>query len=109
MKRVDPQDKAAIAAFAAQLKALRAQGPGLHGAASMQQRDAARRAGISSGQWSRLENGECDPSLTSMLRIQAAFGLDSIEALLGATPSRNLSFRAQSSGPAGDSVPPDST
>jgi transcriptional regulator with XRE-family HTH domain len=64
----------------------------------MQRSDAAARAGISAGQWSRLERGQCDPSLTSMLRIQAALGLDSIETLLGRTPSRALA-RLENAGP----------
>jgi len=51
---------------------------------------AAERAGLDGGYWSRLERGLCDPTLTSLLRIQNAFGLDSIETLLGATASSDL-------------------
>jgi predicted transcriptional regulator len=51
---------------------------------------AARLAGVDDSYWGRLERGECDPTLTSLLRIQRGFGLDSIETLLGPTASTRL-------------------
>lgn len=56
-------------------------------------RALAGRAGISSGMVSALERGECQPSLATMLALQAAFDLPSIELLLGhpaATASQTL-------------------
>jgi len=52
---------------------------------------AADRAGLDGSYWGRLEQGRCDPTLTSLLRIQRAFGFDSIETLLGPTASAALS------------------
>jgi transcriptional regulator with XRE-family HTH domain len=56
----------------------------------MPQRVAASRAGLDDSYWARLERGRCDPTLTSLLRIQRALGLDSIETLLGPTASSGL-------------------
>jgi transcriptional regulator with XRE-family HTH domain len=90
MKRRDATDRQAIQAFGDRLTELRLMTSMPNGRAFMQRKDAAVLAGISAAQWSRLERGVCDPSLTSMLRIQAALGLDSIETLLGSAPSRKL-------------------
>ena len=51
--------------------------------AGMTQADAARGAGTTQGSWSKLENGQLDPSLSLVLRIVGLFRLDSIEALFG--------------------------
>jgi hypothetical protein len=51
---------------------------------------AAERAGLDGSYWGRLERGESDPTLTSLLRIQQGLELDSIEALLGSTVSQQL-------------------
>ena len=74
-------------AFARRIRELRREGTD----AEIPQREAARRAGIDQSYWTRLEAARSDPSLSSMLKIQRAFDLDSIEALLGPTPSRLLS------------------
>ena len=86
MRRLTPHDEAVRRIFADRLRELRKQPDGAY----MQPAEAARRAGIDKSYWLRLESAQSDPSLTSMLRIQAAFDLDSIEALLGSTPSREL-------------------
>lgn len=98
MKRESVQAQAVRAAFGRRLKQIREshpydaprRTPGARSVAYMPQSVAASRAGIDKGHWARLEKGRCDPSLTSLLRIQTAFGLDSIEALLGPTPSAAL-------------------
>ena len=46
-------------------------------------RALAERAGISSGMVSALERGACQPSLGTMLALRAAYGLPTIELLLG--------------------------
>jgi DNA-binding XRE family transcriptional regulator len=51
--------------------------------AGMTQADAARAAGTTQGSWSKLENGQLDPTLGLVLRIVGLFRLDSIEALFG--------------------------
>lgn len=48
--------------------------------------DLAARAGISSGTLGQLERGESDPQLGTLLRIQAALGLASIEEVIGPMP-----------------------
>jgi len=108
MKPRSPQDRAVIAAFAERLQELRlahpdprrlartagTDGPALGVAtdmAYMPRSVAADRAGLDGSYWGRLEQGRCDPTLTSLLRIQRAFGFDSIETLLGPTASAALS------------------
>jgi hypothetical protein len=49
----------------------------------LNQREAARRAGITQASWSRLEGVKHDASLAQMLRVQRLFGLDSIESFFG--------------------------
>ncbi len=78
-------------ALAARMRELRRVGTD----AELPQREAARRAGIDQSYWTRLEGARCDPSLSSMLKIQRAFDLDSIEALLGPTPSQLLTSTKQ--------------
>jgi transcriptional regulator with XRE-family HTH domain len=56
----------------------------------MPQKAAAERAGLDPSYWGRLERGESDPTLTSLLRIQHALEIDSIETLLGQTKSSQL-------------------
>lgn len=97
MRHRTPQDQAIIDAFAERLHDLRARrgratsmSTRSANAAYMPQAALAERAGLDRSYWARLEKGDCDPSLTSLVRIQAALGLDSIETLLGATPSDQL-------------------
>lgn len=54
------------------------------------QDDAGRYAGISQTEWSRVERAETNPSMTTLLRMQHALGVDSIETLFGEEPSRRL-------------------
>lgn len=63
---------------------------------------AAGRAGLDGSYWGRLEQGRCDPTLTSLLRIQRAFDLDSIETLLGPTASAALARSLDDPGAPGD-------
>lgn len=72
--------------FGRRLKALRAGRSDVY----MSQTAAAAQAGLGRDYWRRLESGLSDPSLTSLLRIQKALGVDSIETLLGPTASSGL-------------------
>ena len=50
----------------------------------------AEAAGVSKmgrSAWYRLERGETDPTLKTLVRLRLAFGLSSIEALFGPLPS----------------------
>jgi transcriptional regulator with XRE-family HTH domain len=58
----------------------------LRATSGLTQRKLASRAGISSGMVSALETGAAQPSLGTMLALQAALGLSSIEELLGPLP-----------------------
>jgi transcriptional regulator with XRE-family HTH domain len=53
-------------------------------------RSLADLAGLSSGTISALEHGKMQPALGTMLALQRAFSLDSIESLLGELPSVTL-------------------
>jgi len=86
MKKRTSEDKAVIARFGRRLTALRTARDGVY----MTQVSAAERAGLGRDYWRRLEHGLSDPSLTSLLRIQHALGVDSIETLLGPTASAGL-------------------
>lgn len=103
-----------IVAFGRRLRELRTAQPnprrpttmqvGTRKAAYMPKSLAAERAGLDDSYWGRLEQGRCDPTLTSLLRIQRAFGLDSIETLLGPTASAGFARSLEGTGPspAGD-------
>jgi ribosome-binding protein aMBF1 (putative translation factor) len=54
------------------------------------QDDAGRRAGMSQTEWSRVERAETNPSMTTLLRMQHALGVDSIESMFGEQPSRQI-------------------
>ena len=93
MNERSPQDKLIIEEFGMRLKELRRSCPHPERSntdAFMPQYLAARRAGLDRGYWGRLERGESEPTLTSLLRIQRGLGVDSIEALLGQTASKRL-------------------
>lgn len=51
------------------------------------QADAAEGAGLSQGHWSKIERGELDIRLSTLLRVQHALGLDFFESLFGVGPS----------------------
>jgi transcriptional regulator with XRE-family HTH domain len=57
---------------------------------SLSQAAVASYAGVHQSEWSRLEAGEIDPRLSWLLRAQHLFGIDSLESLFGALPSRRL-------------------
>jgi hypothetical protein len=58
--------------------------------AAMSIRAAARGADMHHSEWLRIERGDIDPRLSTLLRMQRALKVDSLEALLGSTPSRVL-------------------
>lgn len=58
--------------------------------ASLSLRAAARGANIHHSEWLRIERGEIDPRVSTLLRIQRSLNVDSLETLLGATPSLSL-------------------
>jgi ribosome-binding protein aMBF1 (putative translation factor) len=58
------------------------------------QQEAADRAGVTQSMWSRIEARERDPQLSSLLRIQHALGLASLEEFFGDAPTKRL-FRAE--------------
>lgn len=68
------------AQLCARLKALRV-------ARGYTMRRLAVEAGISSGTVSELESGRIQPALGTMLALQRAFGLSSIEELLAPAPA----------------------
>ena len=91
MKQRATEDQLVISAFGQRLRELRESRPHpVKGSAFMPQNMAAARAGLDGSYWGRLERGECDPTLTSLLRIQQGLELDSIETLLGQTGSERL-------------------
>jgi transcriptional regulator with XRE-family HTH domain len=52
----------------------------------LSQREAALRAGLARKTWSRIESGkEHNPRLDSLLRIQYALRLDTLEGVFGPT------------------------
>jgi transcriptional regulator with XRE-family HTH domain len=51
----------------------------------MPQSVAASRAGIDRTSWGRIEAGKLDVRLDTLLRIQFALGVDTLEALFGST------------------------
>jgi transcriptional regulator with XRE-family HTH domain len=72
----------ALARFRAQVAAWR-EGQGIS------QAEAARRAGLTPDVWNRIERGITkDPQLGTVLRIQHALALGSLESLFGDPPSR---------------------
>lgn len=48
---------------------------------NLSQKQAAARAGMTRRNWLRLEHGENSPRLDSLLSVQYALGVDSLEAL----------------------------
>jgi transcriptional regulator with XRE-family HTH domain len=58
--------------------------------ANMHQRDVATRVGISQGNLSKLARGRHAPRLTTLLRLQWLFELNSIEELFGPSPTARL-------------------
>ena len=74
----------ALEAFRSQMKALRKR-------QGINQAEAARRAGISSDDWSRIESGKtANPGLRFVLAIHYALGSESLENFFGEEPCRRL-------------------
>src|SRR4051794_31666369 len=51
---------------------------------------AAGRAGLAQSEWSRIESEGTDPRLSSLLRIQYALGLASLEEFFGDSPTQRI-------------------
>jgi transcriptional regulator with XRE-family HTH domain len=51
----------------------------------MSQRDAAARASMDRRHWRRLEQAQSNPTLDTLLSIQYALGVDTLDALFGET------------------------
>ena len=51
----------------------------------MSQTEAASAAGITRRNWCRIEKGELNPRLDSLLRIQSALGRDTLDSLFAPT------------------------
>lgn len=62
----------------------------LRNEARLSQRQAAARAGMDHRNWGRIEAEELNPRLDSLLKVQHALGVDTLEALLGPLPGRQL-------------------
>jgi transcriptional regulator with XRE-family HTH domain len=77
-----PPDEATFAEARARLAARMS---ALRHAAGMPQSEAAARAGIDLRNWGRIEKARHDVRLDTLLRIQYALGVDSVEALFGET------------------------
>jgi transcriptional regulator with XRE-family HTH domain len=75
----------------------------LRSAASMSQSVAAARAGIDRTSWGRIEAGRLDVRLDTLLRIQFALGVDTLEGLFGETTG-DLFERAGHGSPSTGSV-----
>jgi transcriptional regulator with XRE-family HTH domain len=56
----------------------------------LRQYEAAEHAGMNQGHWSKIERGELDLRLSTLLRVQYALGLDYFESLFGEGPSQRL-------------------
>lgn len=78
----DPYD-AARTAFCTRLRALRQERGWSLG-------EAERMSGVTGSLWRKYEQGDVEPKLTQLLRIQRAFGLASLELLFGALPTAGL-------------------
>jgi transcriptional regulator with XRE-family HTH domain len=71
-------------------KALEAYGRGVRDRRQkldLNQYEAARRAGISQSNWSKIERAEIRPSVEQMLRIHAALEAESLDGYFGRLPA----------------------
>jgi len=88
-KPLSEQDMAVVrAALGRRIAALRHE-------EKMSQAEASSKAGLNRRQWIRIEKGEAGLRLDSLLQIQCVFGLDTLEALFGATTGDLLRIRAR--------------
>lgn len=74
----------------------------LRTATNMSQVQAASRAGINRTHWGRLEAGTMDVRLQTLLRVQYALGVDSLEGLFSKTTGDLFGRDPMSSGDASD-------
>jgi transcriptional regulator with XRE-family HTH domain len=81
MSRIEPNDEIMAEARTRLARRMRA----LRTATSMSQAVASARAGMTRRNWSRIETGELNPRLDSLLRIQYALRVDGLDALFGPT------------------------
>jgi transcriptional regulator with XRE-family HTH domain len=77
--KLSPAEKSALKAFRKRLRALREQRGWSYG-------EAERVSGVTRSHWRKLEIGPTEPQLVSLLRLQRAFGLSSLEALFSELP-----------------------
>lgn len=56
----------------------------------LSQEEAARRAGISQSNWSKIERGPTTPSARQVLQIQMALNAESLELFFGSFPSASF-------------------
>lgn len=89
----DPPEDQAIRAVR---DALGARMVELRKATNLSQSEASARAGINVRSWGRIEKAMLNPRLDSLLRIQVAFELDSLDALFAPTTGDLLLRRAGS-------------
>jgi transcriptional regulator with XRE-family HTH domain len=52
--------------------------------------EAGRASGLTGSLWRKYEEGEVEPRLTQLLRIQRALGLPSVELLFGPLPTEGV-------------------
>ena len=62
----------------------------LRSEAGLSQRAAARKCGMDQKHWSLIENRQRNPGLDSLLRIQFALDLPSLEVLFGDPATKEL-------------------
>jgi transcriptional regulator with XRE-family HTH domain len=57
----------------------------------LSQHQAAERGGLDASNWSKMERGKVPkPQLDTLLKVQYALKLDSLDALFGPQPTREL-------------------
>jgi transcriptional regulator with XRE-family HTH domain len=71
-------------------EALAARMEQLRGAAGMSQCQAALRGGMDPRNWARIEQRKLNPRLDSLLRIQYALEVESLEGLFGAPTTSQI-------------------
>ena len=92
--------------FVAVQQALGRRVEALRDARGLTQAEVALHAGMNQGHWSKIERGELNLRLSTLLRVQYALGLDFFESLFGPGPSRSLLDNADD-GETGDGHVPD--
>lgn len=88
----------ALTAFAERVRELREQRGWSFG-------DAEAVSGVTRSHWHKLESGSRQPGLLSLLRIQRAFGLSSLDALFGPLPTQQFFTPRPDAGKGPDTAP----